>query len=418
MAPFNKESSLIFPTQKTDPQGFEIIHKSTGDFILYDGAVRSRKTITSLFAWLLFVTENPKGNGLYMFVGKTLDTLKANILIPLSDFLPPYVFSYSIGKREAYLNVDGKTTIIIYLVGGVNEESTSRIQGRTLFTAIADEATTYPTTFLKMLLSRFTANGAKCFLTMNPDTPTNYIFTDLISRRHEENLNISYFHFTLDSNPFLLESKKEQLKSLYTGLWYQRFILGHWVAAEGAVYTSFSDENIYNEEINVDSYIIAIDYGTKNPTVFLKMVKNGTTIYVIDEYYFDPKIKLSQLTTNEQVNNLVKFNNGQKPRAIIIDPSATYFIIDVKKQYGMSVKKANNKVLEGIQYTDNLFYQKQLLIHQRCTNLIKELRSYVWDEKSVDEKPKKINDHAVDALRYGVMYFNQIKGVKAKHGTI
>ncbi|MDK6230831.1 PBSX family phage terminase large subunit, partial [Streptococcus agalactiae] len=44
------------------------------------------------------------------------------------------------------------------------------------------------------------------------------------------------FNFTLDDNPALSEEYKESLKAEYTGLWYKRFILGQWVAAEGAVY--------------------------------------------------------------------------------------------------------------------------------------------------------------------------------------
>jgi phage terminase large subunit len=87
---------------------------------------------------------------------------------------------------------------------------------------------------------------------------------------------------------------------------------------------------------------------------------------------------------------------------IIVDPSAKSFITELR-QRGYYVKEGDNDVLDGIREVSTLFSLGRLHIHRRCTGLIKELHSYVWDDKAGErgeEKPVKMQDHGPDALRY------------------
>ncbi|MEG1564562.1 MAG: hypothetical protein RR365_12680 [Bacteroides sp.] len=100
------------------------------------------------------------------------------------------------------------------------------------------------------------------------------------------------------------------------------------------------------------------------------------------------------------------------PAAVIIDPSAASFKIEMRNR-GLRAKEtvdtinADNNVIEGIRNVNTLLTRRRLHIHKtNCPNTIKEMQSYAWDDKALQnsgkEKPVKVNDHTPDALRYYV----------------
>ena len=88
--------------------------------------------------------------------------------------------------------------------------------------------------------------------------------------------------------------------------------------------------------------------------------------------------------------------------SIIVDPSAASFIAELRSR-GYIVVPVNNDVLDGIRLMSTLFELKKIMVHERCTGLIDELRSYVWDEKAArigEDRPVKDLDHGPDSARY------------------
>lgn len=265
----------------------------------WEGSVRSSKTICSLVAWIQFVSEAPPGD--LLIFGKTERTVKRNILGPLKDMLGKQ-FDFKIGSGEATML--GRKILI---VGANDERAEAKIRGGTFAGALGDEGSLIPESFIKMLLTRLSVDGARLFLTTNPDSPYHYLKTELIDN---SDIDIIVFHFELDDNPNISDTYKDNIKKEFVGLWYKRFILGLWVMAEGAIYDMWDDEiHLKKAPEDLDQYKkiwASIDYGTSNPCTFgiyglleLEKEEGGEEkeedpedqyeIYKLAEYWYDSK---------------------------------------------------------------------------------------------------------------------------------
>lgn len=365
---------------------------------IWEGSVRSSKTIMSIVRWIEFIKTAPPGK--LLMIGKTERTLKRNILDVIHEMVGTKNYRLKIGSGEVVIY--GRT---IDLVGANDERSEGKIRGMTVTGAYGDELTLWPESFFKMLLSRLSVKGAKFFGTTNPDSPYHWLKTGYIEKQDE--LDITCWHFSIDDNPALDPDYVASLKKEYTGLWYKRFILGLWVLAEGAVYDMFNEDIHSIDEVPKDVTIvrrwISSDYGTTNPCVFLKIGEDGEgNRYALDEYYWSSKEKGYQKTDSQYADDLIAFIGEDTIERIFVDPSAASFITELK-QRELPVWEANNDVLDGIRTVATALSNGLLYVLKTCKNLLREFASYVWDPKSQKlgvDKPVKEYDHALDALRY------------------
>lgn len=381
------------------PRQKEAVKYSHARINIWEGAVRSGKSFSSLLRFIEFIKEGPPGN--LLAVGRTQDTIKRNIIDPMLELLGVDVKYYS-GKRE--LSLWGRK---VYLVGASDDRAQGKIQGNEYIGAYVDEAALLPEGFFKMLLSRLFKPEAKLFATTNPDSPFHWLKTEYIDK---PDLDIKTFKFVLDDNPVLTKSFKDNISKEYTGLWYKRYILGEWTLAEGTIYDFFDENNhvIETPPGLAKYYIVGVDYGTTNPTAFTLIGYNPSTypnIWVEKEYYYDSKKEMRQKTDAEYANDLKKFIEGLLIDGIYIDPSAVSFKTELRRANIDNICDAKNDVLDGIRFVGTLLNQGTLKIVKRCKNLIKEMQTYRWDEKSHKlgiDKPLKENDHCNDSVRYAL----------------
>ena len=376
----------------------DVIANSTARMNILDGSVRSGKTIASLVAWIMFVSEASPGE--LLMVGKTERTLKRNILDVLEQMVGPRYFKYNLGSGEATLF--GRR---IYLVGANDMRSEGKIRGLTLAGAYGDEITLWPESFFTMLLSRLSVPGARFIGTTNPDSPYHWLMRNYLRRANE--LDLKSWHFSLEDNPNLDPKYVEALKREYTGLWYKRYILGQWVLAEGIVYDMFDPQKHVVPTVDrpYTQYYVSIDYGVQNPTTFGLWGLYKGVWYKVKEYHYDGRGSGRQKDNEEYYRDLVEFLGNIQPRAIIIDPSAQSFIATIKKKGRFAVRPARNDVLEGIQNMATALNTGKILYNDCCEETFREFASYIWDEKAAErgeERPVKQNDHQLDADRYFV----------------
>lgn len=367
---------------------------------LLEGSVRSGKTWISLVLWAFWVATMPR-NGVYIMVAKTLTSLQRNILDVLEKLVGVSNFTYSIGQKQGILF--GRK---VYLEGVNDARSESKIRGMTLQGAYCDELTLFTEDFFKMLLSRLSEQNAKLFATTNPDSPNHWVKTDFIDRMDE--LDMYAMQILIDDNPFLPPEYIENIKTEYSGVFYDRFILGLWVVAEGLVYPNFDPQKhiVKADKKPNDKYMyyISIDYGTSNPfSMGLWRVDPNTGKSIrIKEYYYESRKTHIQKDDNEYYQDLVKFADGYNIQSVVIDPSAASMITTIRNRSVFHVRKANNDVLDGIRYTAAAINKGMLMIDEGCEASKREFRSYSWDEKATEDKVIKENDHAMDDIRYFV----------------
>lgn len=391
--PFSqKQSKLLYWWEDNSPY-------KNYDMVIADGAIRSGKTVAMICSFLRFTQKRHKAQN-FIIAGKTAGSLKRNVIQPMLQILTAWGWDYYYNRSDNYIVVGSNT---YYLFGANTEASQDSLQGLTAAGGFADEVALFPQSFVEQMIGRCSVSGSKLFFNCNPKSPYHYFKENYIDKAEEK--RIYHLHFTMDDNLSLAAEVKERFKRMFSGVFFKRYILGLWVQAEGIIYDMFSDEHIVrSEERAYIEYYVAADYGTQNPMVFLLFGKTlSGQWYLVDEYYYSGRDKGAQKTDEEYHADLVAFLNGRQIRQIIIDPSAASFIATVRKHALYNVRKGKNDVIQGIRNTATALMKKEILINDCCKNTIKEFYSYVWDEKALErgeDLPTKVNDHAMDALRY------------------
>lgn len=402
------------PELPLSPTQIESLRESSARVNIWSGAIRSGKTIASLLRWLIYVSTAPHG-GQLVVVGRTRDSAARNVFAPLQD---PSLFGpladqvqYTSGAPTA--SILGRT---VYVLGASDAKAEKVLRGLTCAGAYVDEVTVVDEQFFVQLLGRMSVPGAQLFGTTNPDNPAHWLKRRYLDRLAELP-DWRGFSFTLDDNPALTDDYKAAIRREYTGLWFRRFILGEWVAAEGAVYDMWNpDTHVvpWNELPQMARVLaVGIDYGTTNATSAL-MLGEGVDrcLYLLDEWRHDPAHAQARLTDAQLSAGIRGWldaehhptQHGIRPQWVVADPAAASFRVQLH-QDGTVTQAADNDVAYGIRVVSSLLGAGRLKVSDRCTGWITEAPGYSWDDKATSDgadKPVKTADHSLDAGRYAI----------------
>lgn len=374
--------------------------KSPDYALICDGAVRSGKTSIMAMAFLLWAMANFDRTN-FAICGKTTQSVERNVLKPLMEMEGlPFTTNYKVSTRILTVQCGPKINWF-YLFGGKDESSYMLIQGITLAGVMFDEVALMPQSFVEQALARcISFEHPKYFFNCNPEGPAHYFYKEWIENPRPGTRRI---HFQLEDNPILSEEMIERTKAMYSGVFYDRYILGKWVKAEGLVYPMFGDANIlHGDPSGPGLRYISIDYGTMNPTAMALWRLDGGKATMMREYYYEGRETNAPKTDEEYYNDLVDFAGNERIERVIVDPSAASFIECIHRHGKYTVWKANNSVLDGIRLTASLLKDGNLMFHESCENTFKEFGLYSWDEKAAEDKVIKENDHMMDSIRYFV----------------
>lgn len=392
---------------------------------LLTGSVRSGKTYISLLKWAVFVGSMPESNE-FLMVGKTLTSLKRNCLGLIQDLVGPDNFSFSISQKSAKLF--GRT---VWLEGANDDRAESKIRGMTLAGAYVDELTQISEDFYRMLLSRLSVKNAKLYATTNPDAPSHWVKVDIVDNEEIEKM---VWNFTLDDNEILKRDNEEyfdNLKKEYQsmgGVFYERFILGLWVLAEGLIYKQFANntemflkdeaKDEYGNKLNFLIISIGIDYGaTQGQTVFKC---SGITPYFKEVWTLD-EMNIQGLYSPEEIyEKFVVFykrivDKYSKVTHCFCDYGAlgqtlTYGLNKYLQQHNIPLV-ANDcikgQIIDRIYLDQLLFAQGRRFILRHCKYMIEAYRQAVWDDKKPDTR---LDDNtsdidSLDASEYSIFPF-------------
>lgn len=377
-------------------------------FLICDGAVRSGKTVCMGAAFLMWAMDQFDRTN-FAICGKTVANAERNVLAPLLNVENlPYLMRYNRAERKLICRC-GSRENYFYLFGGKDESSYTLIQGITLAGVLLDEVALMPRSFVDQAMARtLTYQNAKVWFNCNPEGQLHWFNQEWIIPTDRGQRKATHLHFLMSDNPILGPEELSKAEAMFSGVFYDRYIRGLWVAAEGPIYDMFSRERHILDALPATEgvYYVSCDYGTQNPTVFLLWRKErGADRWICEqEYYYSGRQKRRQKTDGEFADDLSAWLGEKKPRAIIVDPSAASFIAELR-QRGHPVQKADNDVLNGIRTVGQLLKAGLLGFSRQCNNTIAEFGAYVWDEKASqrgEDKPVKDNDHCMDAVRYFV----------------
>ena len=398
------------------PKQISSVTQSDATVNIWTGAIRSGKTVASLLRWLIFVANAPLGGQLVM-VGRTRESLARNVFAVLQD---PSIFGdlakqtrYTPGAAFGYI-LDRK----VWVFGASDSRAEAILRGLTVAGAYGDEMTLWSEALWVTLLGRMSVEGAQFFGTTNPDNPGHWLKGSDRGIDKVAHTGWRHFHFRLDDNQWLIDHNPgyvERIKREYTGLWYRRFILGDWVQAEGAIYEEWDTQLHVVPAASVPTleHVVSVgmDYGSTNPTRAL-MLGWGQgddmrrRLYVVSEWA--PQTGLTDSALSSGFRTWLTDHREptwRSPEWIYLDPSAKSLRLQLFEDGLMNVAPAHNAVVPGIRLIQSLLHTRQLLVSDACEKLIEFLPGYSWDSdatKRGEDKPLKVNDHEVDALRYAV----------------
>lgn len=376
---------------------------------LWEGAVRSGKTVASLLAFLIAAAQAPHGGALVV-IGRTRESIARNVFGPLSD---PALFGpvaqlvhYTAGAPSA--RVLGR---LVWVMGASDARAEGTLRGLTVALAYVDELTLVAEPFWTQLLARCSLPRSQILATTNPDGPAHWAKRQVVDRAAE--LGYKVWQFRLDDNPHLPAEYVAQLHREYTGLWRRRMILGEWTIAEGAVYDMWDPTRHVMPTDLADALPLrmilgtGVDHGTTNPTRgYLAGVTTETParLVVLDEWA--PPTGLPDARQAESYRAWLAAQptpERRAPRWHAIDPAAASFRVQLRADGMRGVINADNPVVDGIRTVASVLSADRLVVADRCRHLVTQLPGYSWDPKKTEkgeDAPLKVNDHEPDALRY------------------
>lgn len=373
------------------PKQIEYLGGATHRWNLKTGAVRSGKSFVDTAAVIpRRLIERSGLNGINVILGVSRETIERNILEPMREIYTD--------KRIGMINSRNVAMMFgepVYCLGAEKVSQVAKIQGASIKYAYGDEIAKWNELVFQMLKSRLD-KPYSCFDgACNPESPTHWLkkFID------DPEIDLYLQKYTLFDNPFLPADFVDQLCKEYAGtVFYDRLIMGDWALAQGLIYPMYKDA-VADPPGEPQQYYVSCDYGTQNATVFLLWGQIGGVWYCLREYYYSGRTEMVQKTDSEYADDLTRWLGGIEPVKIIVDPAAASFIAELK-QRGYRIKRARNDVLDGIRFTAAQLANGTIKINPVCRNLLDEAASYVWDDKAVEDRPVKVKDHAMDAMRY------------------
>ena len=368
------------------------------DGILCDGAVRSGKTVSMVVGFFLWSMATFDRQNLAI-CGKTVGALRRNITGNLPQWLGELfeIREYRSENRLVVRDRAGRENNY-YLFGGRDESSCKLIQGITLAGVLLDEAALMPKSFVEQACARCSVAESRLWFNCNPEGPEHWLYKEWILKAEEKNM--LHLHFTMDDNPSLEAAVRQRYERLYTGLFYRRFVLGQWCAAEGLVYDFDSRRHVTKQIPEEGRWFISVDYGTCNPFSAGLWCVDGDKAVRVKEFYHSGRDTGKMMTDTEYCRAIEELAAGHPVEKVIVDPSAASLIAQLRRDGRFSVRKAKNAVLPGIQLVAGFLADGRLRIGAECRNAIREFSQYRWQDGSERDAPCKENDHAMDEIRY------------------
>lgn len=387
------------------PKQFDFVESQSRE-LLYSGAYAAGKTRALCYRLVARAQVPGSREGLCR---KHLVTLKASTLRTLlePDGIAPPVLpegSYTHNKSEKIIRIKGGGEIVYFGLDDVQKIGSYNLSG-----VAVDEAVELEQDDWIMLIGRIRLNvGFKnsVYAVCNPGPPSHWLakrFGLALDFKAKDGCEV--IHTKTTDNIFLPHDYVESLTTL-SGVAYRRFVEGQWCASDGMVYDRW-DRLVHSKarDGQMKRYIVGMDSGYRNPTSMLLVgIDNDDRLHVEREWYKTQKLE------NDVANKAKEWADKFDPEVFVVDPSAVS-LIEAMRDKGLYVVSAKNAVFDGIQAVQQRLRSEPnigplLTVDPRCENTMREFESYEWmasDGSQVD-KPRKENDHAMDALRYAVVH--------------
>lgn len=392
---------------------------SQNSYVIADGAIRSGKTIACIIGFLTWSQSVFSGES-FILAGKTMGALKKNVVRPMLQILEAWGWPYDYIRSgtDARLEIGSNT---YYLYGANTEASQDALQGLTAAGAYLDEVALFPESFVNQAIARCSVDGYKVWMNCNPEGPHHFILENYLKPEERRRKGVYHLHFTMDDNLTISLRRKQEYKNAWPhgSVFYKRFILGQWVAADGLIYQQFADhveeyliDEAWLEDHKIIYAVIGVDFGgTKSAHSFTLtgFTQGFRQVVVLDEYYCKNRINPSQL--QEAFVDFVRRAQARWKVPEAYCDSAEQTLISgldlacIQAGVRIDVKNAiKGPIHDRIAFYNSLIAQHRWKVMNHCVHIIGAFEQAVYDDKKPNQDVRlddgAMNVDSLDSTEY------------------
>ncbi len=375
------------------------------------GATRSGKTYLDYYVIPKRIREAAGREGLVVLLGNTLGTLRRNIIEPLRSIWGETLVSD--------IRSDGSARLFgekVHCIGAGRLGQADKLRGSSIKYCYGDEVTTWDQSVFDMLKSRLDKPYSRFDGTCNPDAPGHWFRRFLSS-----GADIFHQSYSLDDNPFLDESVREAIKREYAGtVWYDRYVRGLWVAAEGLVYPLFANDAarfIIDSPPEILYAVIGVDFGgtgSAHSFTLTGITPGFGEVVVLDEFYHDNAVS-GRLSPGALEAAFVRFVARAKEKYRLYEAfcdSAEQTLIEgltiaaARERLGIRLRNARKgPINERIMFYNALMSHGRFSVMRCCANTISALTNAVYRRSAASSRDERLDDgscniDSLDSLEY------------------
>lgn len=400
---------------------------SENNYVVADGSIRSGKTIACIVGFLTWSQEMFSGES-FILAGKTMGALKKNVVRPMLQMLEAWGWPYTYIRSGTDTRIEIGTNTY-YLYGANTEASQDALQGLTAAGAYLDEAALFPKSFVDQAVARCSVDGWKFWMNCNPEGPHHFIREEYLDPEEMEKKKVYHLHFTMDDNFSISPKRKAEYKAAWPhgSVFYKRFILGRWVAADGLIYQQFADH--VEDYLVSDAWLrkrdergklkneimyasIGVDFGgTKSAHSFTLtgFTRGFKQVVVLDEYYCKKRIDPKQLQ-----DDFLDFVRRAQARYKVYEAycdSAEQTLIAglemacIQGNVSIDIKNAiKGPINDRIAFYNSLIAQGRWKVMKHCRHIIEAFEQAVYDDTKKNQDVRLddglMNVDSLDSAEY------------------
>jgi len=384
----------------------ESFHNSKSKFRTLLAGIRGGKTVAGVNESIKIAWNGWKDVFSYpntgAIVASTYPMLRDVVIPVFFEFCPEEIIK-KFNKSEMTLDLINDSKILFR-----SGDRPDKLRGLKLYWWWIDEGREAKGSLFKILIGRI-ADTRGCGFVTSTTRGFDWMYEDLFKPWENGNKDFDVIQFRSIDNPYFPKEEAIRLKGMYTDDFYMQELEAKFVLFAGLVYKNFARTIHVIDQIpfvKMKHLIAGVDWGFTNPAVVLFIGIDGEdNYYIMREYYQSEKLIDQIISDNLKIKGWFAEKDLRLGR-MYCDPSEPAYIKQFKDS-GLNATEANNEIRAGINRVSELLKTRKLFIHSSCVNTIKEFESYSYPEKKedkqADEIPLKMNDHAMDALRYACM---------------
>jgi len=357
-------------------------------FLFAIAGIQGGKTTCGVFWSQLQMQKYPTENGL--ICGLSHDQVSNVILDKFFTIFPQYRQFFIKKEKTLYLPTGGKVFFRPL-------EDPKYIEGITAKWVWIDEGDLISYKAYLIVRGRIGATGGRLLIT---SSLADGGWLDEYSEKMGGDQEVEVVRWRSIDNPGFSRAEWEALKAELDPTIFRRRYEAIGTKASGRVYSNF-DFSKHVKEFDKDEFeekaFLGFDWGWADPCAIVCVsFTNKKNLYVTEDFALE-KISFDLI---EQVVN--KFRTKHKIVGMYGDPENKMVMNEISKKIRFEIQSANRDLTGGIEKVRNLIFQNRLYVLPKCTNILREIRLYRYEEKlnGISEEPKDENNHCLDALRY------------------